>query len=422
MDEQITPRTSSQEQPIINGLPTAEELFNPTQTETTLQGTEQVNGLDKCPKCGSAEIQLRSSTGRLTCQFCRHEWEPILATDTLNLNTPIHELQGTVIGSGAGKIDREFDHAVTLKCGACGAEVVVSTDTSTQARCHWCRQNLSINQQIPNGAVPDAVLPFKLTKDEAIESIRKFAGDRRFFARKQFKEEFVPENVMGVYLPYMVIDGNLYGEVHGKGEIQTRTWTEEEGRGDNKRTVRYYAADIYSVSRRLDYTVDDLQVEGASSKISHKDRRNTNNIINSILPFDTKNAVEFNSNYLNGFTSEKRDLDVEDLKPHVTDQFLSIARSEVSGTLRKFDRGVRWEQEGVDVKGSRWVSMYLPVWLYSYYEQDKDVLHYIAVNARTGETMGSVPINYPLLFGLATLVGTVVEIPLIGITLATLAG
>ncbi|WP_278259288.1 hypothetical protein [Nocardioides convexus] len=65
------------------------------------------------------------------------------------------------------------------------------------------------------------------------------------------------------------------------------------------------------------------------------------------------------------------------------------------GSLGRFDRGVRWEQEKVDVGGSRWVSMYLPVWLYSYRQESNGMLHYIAVNARTGETMGSIPVSQP---------------------------
>jgi hypothetical protein len=41
----------------------------------------------------------------------------------------------------------------------------------------------------------------------------------------------------------------------------------------------------------------------------------------------------------------------------------------------------------------------LPVWLYSYQQVkgDKKLLHYVAVNARTKETMGSVPIHAPKL-------------------------
>ena len=63
----------------------------------------------------------------------------------------------------------------------------------------------------------------------------------------------------------------------------------------------------------------------------------------------------------------------------------------------------------MDVGGSRWVSMYLPVWLYSYYQENTQMLHYIAVNARTGETMGSVPVSQWRLITAALTVGTVLE-------------
>jgi len=50
----------------------------------------------------------------------------------------------------------------------------------------------------------------------------------------------------------------------------------------------------------------------------------------------------------------------------------------------------------------------LPVWLYSYQQVkgDKKLLHYVAVNARTKETMGSVPIHIPKLL----LISFIVEI------------
>ena len=156
------------------------------------------------------------------------------------------------------------------------------------------------------------------------------------------------------------------------------------------------------------FTVDDLTVEGAADRANF-DGSTTNNIVNTVLPFDTKNAVKWNSSYLVGFTSEKRDLDVDELTPVLQDQLLSIGRSQVEGSLAQFDRGVRWEAEKVDVGGSRWVSMYLPVWLYSYYQENTKMLHYIAVNARTGETMGSVPVSQWRLLAAAFTVGTFLE-------------
>ena len=282
---------------------------------------------------------------------------------------------------------------------------MVNTDTAMTARCHWCRHVLGVNEQIDNGAVPDAVLPFHIKKDDAVARIRQFVGKRRMFALKAFKEEFTPENVLGVYLPYMVVDANASADVAGFGEVETRRYT----RGERKDQKTYYDADVYRVQRHVDFTVDDLTMESSAKRGNLDTKANTNNVINAILPFDTKNAVKWNASYLAGYTSEKRDRDVDHLQPRLEDQLLSIARAQVQGSVRRYDRGVRWEQESLDVHGTRWVAMYLPVWLYSYQEPGSHMLHYIAVNGRTGETMGSVPVQQWKLITAALTVGTFVE-------------
>jgi hypothetical protein len=205
----------------------------------------------------------------------------------------------------------------------------------------------------------------------------------------------------------MIIDGRVSADIIGHGEIQTRRYT--LGSGKNKTT--YYDADVYQVDRHVDFTVDDLTLESSAERGNLDTHANTNNIINTILPFDTKNAVKWNASYLTGYTSEKRDRDVEHLRPRLEDQLLSIARAQVHKSLDQYDRGVRWEQEGITVHGTRWVSMYLPVWLYSYHQPGRNggMLHYIAVNGRTGETMGSVPLQQWKLLTAALTVGTLLE-------------
>ena len=170
--------------------------------------------------------------------------------------------------------------------------------------------------------------------------------------------------------------------------------------------------DVYRVTRSFDYTVDDLTVESSSSRADHNTKRNTNNVINTILPFDTHNAVGYNASYMGEFTSEKRDMNVDEMTPRVYDQMLSIARQKATDSAPAYDRGIRWEAEQLDVKGTRWVSVLLPVWLYSYYEKKSgggEFLHYIAVNGRTGETMGSIPVSVPKLLLAAMTIGTVLE-------------
>ena len=394
-----------------------EELEAPDPVAIDTAATELSDGLNRCPKCGSTDIRHKPGTDLLVCLYCRTEWDGARVEELFGFGEGIDQLKGTVMASGARDIAADATVLMTFKCTGCGAEVTVNTESAMTARCHWCRHVFGVNEQVANGAVPDAVLPFHIKKDDAVARIRQFVDKRRLFALKAFKEQFTPENVVGVYLPYMIVDGNASAAVAGKGEIKTREYT--RGTDNNKKT--YYDADVYRVQRHVDFTVDDLPLESSTERGNLDVRVNTNNIINTILPFDTKNAVKWNASYLSGFTSEKRNSNVEHLQPRLEEQLLSIARAQVEASVRRYDRGVRWEQEKLDVHGTRWVSMYLPVWLYSYHQPGGSgggLLHYIAVNGRTGETMGSVPVQQWKLLLAALTVGTILET----IAIAILAG
>lgn len=357
------------------------------------------DGQNKCPQCGATDISVNAKTGKLRCDFCRHEFEH---EKIQGMETDITKLEGEIIGSGTQDIVEDTQNIITFKCNSCGAEVVIDTAESTQARCHWCRNTLSVNQQIPNGAIPDVVLPFNLTKAQAKEQIENFVGKRKFFAHPKFREEFTTDNIMGVYLPYMVVDINSHVHFSGLGEHEVRRYT--SGSGNNQKT--YYDADLYKVERDFDLTIEGLTVESSSDKLK-KQSNKTNNIINSIMPFDIENSVKYNANYLKGYTSEKRDTNIDELRPLVDTQSKDIARFAVNETLKQYDRGVNWQVEQLDVKGKQWKTAYLPVWLYSYQQnkgENDSILHYVAVNARTKETMGSVPIHMPKLFGVSCVV------------------
>jgi hypothetical protein len=387
--------------------PIRAEIEAPDPVAIDTATAELTDGVNRCPKCGSTEIRQKPGDDVLMCLYCRHEWQGVRVEEAFGLGEGIDQLRGTVVASGARDIAADAAHLMTFKCGGCGAEVMVNTENAMTARCHWCRHVLGVNEQIPNGAVPDAVLPFRIRKDDAVARIRQFVDKRRLFALKEFKDEFTPENVVPVYLPYMIVDANAGAAIAGQGEIETRRYT--RGEGNDRKT--YYDADVYQVERRVDFTVDDLPLESSVERGNLDTRVNTNNIINAILPFDTKNAVKWNASYLAGITSEKRDRDVEQLRPRLEDQLLSIARSQVEASVRRYDRGVRWQRERLDVHGTRWVAMYLPVWLYSHHQPGRNggLLHYIAVNGRTGETMGSVPVQQWKLLATALTVGTFLE-------------
>lgn len=358
-------------------------------------GHIEENGQNKCPKCGSTEISNVPQTDKLRCNFCRHEFEVKKAE-----HNNITELKGTTVSSGASNIQADSKDMITLKCESCGAEVVIDTSQNLQAKCHWCRNVLSLNSQIPNGAVPDVVLPFFITKEDAEKTIRDFVKKRSFFANTKFKKEFTTENINGVYFPYMVVDVNAHSKLSGEGEHLTKIH-----RASEKKDERY-DAEAFKVEREFDIIIDDLTIESSKDKLNTNNETNTNNVINAIMPFDMVNCVKWDANYLKGYTSEKRDVNVQELSGILEEQAKNISKFSCNDTLKYYDRGVRWDEEQLDIKGQDWKAALLPVWLYSYMEikKGKKLLHYVAVNARTKEVMGSVPINMPKLFIISAII------------------
>ncbi len=359
----------------------------PAVTEMATPGSAG-QGVTRCVRCGASDVVFVAARGTLMCEFCRHEWTEASLDEQMGLSDGIGDLVGTHMSTAAADIT-DTEAMVTLKCTGCGAEVVINTDENLAARCHWCKHTLSLNDRIPNGAVPDGILPFHISKEQAMASIQSFVDDRKAFAHPDFAASFKAENVMGVYIPYMTVDGNITARLDGVGEVH-------KGRikvGDN----RYQnLADQYSVMRSLDLHIDDLIVETSSDKVNIHSDTSTNNIINAVLPFDVKNIVRFNAGFLGSqFTSERRDMNIDEANHYANNHFMTIARGAVSDSISGYTRGVRWDAEQINIKGTRWLSVLLPVWLYGFVEQTKNgpVTHYIAVNARSGATMGSVPIN-----------------------------
>lgn len=118
---------------------------------------------------------------------------------------------------------------------------------------------MSINERLENGAVPDAILPFKIKKEEAKQEIDKFVQSRTFFALPRFKREYKIENVMGVYLPYMLVDANTTCDFEGEGEKCIRQYSSGK--------YRRYDAKVYKIKRRFNMTIEDLTIETSKDKL-----------------------------------------------------------------------------------------------------------------------------------------------------------
>ena len=343
----------------------------------------------RCSNCGGSDIRFDEESGKLKCQHCHSLIDGVMSNEIDDVSA----LKGKVISGGARKIIDD-KMMVTMKCSSCGAEVTINTDEAPNARCPWCRHVLSISDKLPNGTIPDLILPFKVSRKQAFMAIEMYIEKHRSIAERGFINEFKEDAIMGVYLPYMVVDMNVHAKMSGVGEVEVRRYTVGSGESSETR----YDADAFDVTREFDLTIDDLTIEASTDRLDQNTRVNTNNVINAIMPFDTEDAIEWDPRYVRGFACEHRNVDIEDLDRRVKLQVEDVMRYRMHGAIAQYNRGVRWDKMSLEQKGVKWKTAYLPVWLYSYLDVNKNgksVLHYVAVNARTCETVGSTPIAWP---------------------------
>ena len=98
------------------------QLLNNVEPKIVKTDDGSKDGQNKCPQCGATDISVNAKTGRLRCNFCRHEFEP---QKVQGMETDISKLEGEIIGSGAQAISNDSGDVITLKCSSCGAEVVI---------------------------------------------------------------------------------------------------------------------------------------------------------------------------------------------------------------------------------------------------------------------------------------------------------
>ncbi len=340
------------------------------------------NGQNKCPKCGSSHFDINKNN-KIVCSYCKHQLNSNLTQEIVkeakNLNTKI---------TGLGLIDIKSDsNYITFKCESCGSEIGFNTDETLQKTCPYCRNTLSINMQIPNGAIPDMVLPFSFDKNTATNLIKEYIKNKKTFADKSFIKDFKEENVKGVFLPYIIVDINTSVRLYGQGERQTGITY------DRLKKEVLYSADVFYVKREFDLTINDLTIEANTKNLDYQNELETTNILNSIMPFDIENCVKWDSTYLKGHSFEKRDLNIDDLEKIAHGQINDIIRHTINDTVKHLNRGVKFDKIYQNIKGEQWLVAYLPVYLYNHFDKNSNKNHFISVNGRTKETIGSIPLN-----------------------------
>ena len=109
--------------------------------------SKEKHGENRCPQCGASDVTYNIAKKKLICNYCYTEFD---GEELEGIEKNVENLKGETRTTGTKDIDENANDIITLKCGGCGAEVVINTKEANNARCHWCRSILSINSQIEN--------------------------------------------------------------------------------------------------------------------------------------------------------------------------------------------------------------------------------------------------------------------------------
>ena len=267
---------------------------------------------------------------------------------------------------------------ISATCPNCGVTLVASLYEPV-VKCHWCHTIIPASLYNEDFVLPERILPFRVTKRAAERITTDFIDDKNEFADLEFLKNFDSEKLVPVYLPFNLIDFSFHSENSGVGEKLVTRY----GFAGNKRI-----SELCQVKRNFDLSVKDIVVNNYSG-IEYDVSSSFSNIVRAVSPFDTENSVEFNPNFLNGFTTEYRELNDQFMKERIEAIIPMFAKHERSNLTKIYDISMKWNPPKNKLLEAHSSTIYLPVWLYSYYHDNK--VYYIGVNGRTGAVAGFIP-------------------------------
>ncbi|MCI8501705.1 MAG: TFIIB-type zinc ribbon-containing protein [Oscillospiraceae bacterium] len=331
----------------------------------------------KCPSCGG-ELVFDPGSQRFSCGYCGSSFTEIeLRERTGGENRTDH-------ADAPQKAPGEEEAAVFI-CPSCGAEIVTEKTTAA-TYCFYCHNPVVLSGRLEGNFRPEKVIPFRITRDEAVEKFLAWIKKKRFVPKAFFSDAQL-EKITGVYYPYWMMDCTAETAAEATAQ-KVKIW--RTGNTEHTQTS------FYRIVREGKIRYKDL-LKNALTKANRE-------LAEGIQPFDTRVVEDFSMAYLSGFQAEKRDIDEE--------AALEEARREIDGYTRDLLRGtmtgytsVQFQNLQTYLKEKEARYLLLPVWALTY--QKKGKTYYYVMNGQNGNVCGRLPVSWKrlsVLFGSVTAV------------------
>lgn len=337
----------------------------------------------KCPNCG-AKIVFIPELAKWKCDNCKGEFD----LETLK------KYNNASSDENNKDIETEVDtNYVEYHCKNCGAKIIADENTASTF-CVYCGNTAILKSKLSGKFAPSKIIPFKKSKDEALEAFRNLSKGKPLMPKFFNKKENI-EKLSGVYIPFWLYSVSTDGNINVSATKVT-TWTS----GD----ISYTKTDTYEVVREGKMKYDRIPVDGST--------RFADDLMNTIEPFNYNDMVDYNHAYLSGFLAEKYDVESKKgeaiAKQRAEETTKSTFLSSISGYASTIVKNSNINEVIDNVE-----YVLLPVWMVNV--KYKDEYYTFAMNAQTGEFVGNIPISKEraIAFGIGIFLGVALIVLLI---------
>lgn len=321
----------------------------------------------KCPTC-NASISFNPKLGKWKCEYCGSTFslEEVQANNKSKSNNV-----ESVKNENVNIKEDNFTDYVSYRCESCGAEIIADEETSATF-CVYCGNTAILKSKLSGNFKPNKIIPFKTEKNQAIEAFKNLSHGRPLMP-KDFNNASNIEKIKGVYIPFWLYDITVQGKLNILGEKKDN-WVV----GD----THYTKTSKYDVVRGGTMDFSNIPIDGST--------RFDNDIMNTLEPFDYKEMVPYNHEYLSGFYAEKYDCEGEEIFNEVSERALNSAQEVLLGDTHGYTSTVI-KGNTLDAKETKKEYALLPVWMVNVKYKEK--IYIFAMNGQTGEFIGNIPLD-----------------------------
>ncbi|HTI51279.1 MAG TPA: hypothetical protein VL475_10020 [Planctomycetaceae bacterium] len=344
-----------------------------------------------CPGCG-AKLDFDPLQRALKCPYCGYA-EQIDPTAESVRERDWEEYWANANEHGATIAGRSSE----VQCKACAA-VVLLEDKVVTDKCPYCGNDLENRPVTAESMIlPEGILPFKIDLRRAKNAFREWVAGR-WFAPGDLRHLADLGQFNGIYVPFWTFDSMTYTHYTGQRgdnyqEMETyvdqETYTETDGQGNTVTRTRPVTKTRMVTRIRWSSASGDVE-EFFDDVLVCASKSIPDDLMQELSPWDKHNYEPFRPEFLAGFQTERYTVGLE--------PGFGIARGIMDTGIRRLccqDIGGDHQQlSTVDTQHTAITFKHVlqPVWLAPYRYRDK--LYRIAVNARTGEVVGTRPYSF----------------------------